>query len=803
MQPKQCFSRVPAFLGAFCLALPVYGVLAEGKTGAGKNRALAASTGSASAASGAAGQVKAITTNVGVGTTSAPTAAELQVTVLAPSDPSNPQYKVVGDGFKRRLMLTFDPKGLGSAASTTQLTIEVEPLEDSKGESVSATLSRLPLEKGAAPSSAAVTIPAPVTSPVELKLDARIPLLDDYQGYLKFHFDGHPVQVKAFKVTRSEAELPLQVYSYRTHSSFGDQHVIFTAESKIPGSLSGVTPSLVSLSPVASAAASGTSVTPADAASAVKRNASYDKVTFSQVPATTDGKLSIGGRGPFEFEMVIPGLSDAGLYIGQVAFTSDTYKRETLSFLLAVRWGWWWALGLALLGATIAAITQYLSSDQRPRLAIRQLAAQLLWQCDAMRKQFSFDATEQSVLQAIEGRILAIQADAQQKGTPDAGWLQTSQTKLQAEADKLNGFAAWVTARRQYASTQTLDPTTKLSLAQSLATAQTALQSNDPLDPTAKALLNGLSTNIVSAQHDAFGTPLNDLLAQIQAERTKVDLASPAYGRFSDALLSAQQADAALRLNHFDEFTAAFDAAGTRFAQAQGIALRAQLPPNAESTALVTWAPVLQALTKLEAATSSSQAQSVYKDAYDQFIGAQAVKVAADVEADGPIAQSASAAGLLAVTRQLQDVRDAMASLGGPAAVFSTQALSHVMNLRRIVLDSVVAGGASPDVSAAHSLPSDVVVPTLTPVAKVLHVPALQTGVHDDLSGLEIRSKLTNWLITGSAVAVAGVVAVAYLWLPNPVWGTPVDFISALFWGLGVHSLSTATFSSVLTQFGK
>ena len=318
------------------------------------------------------------------------------------------------------------------------------------------------------------------------------------------------------------------------------------------------------------------------------------------------------------------------------------------------------------------------------------------------------------------------------------------------------------------------------------------------------SLLDGNQhTDIVSAQHDAFVTPLNDLLSQIKTERAKVDPASLASSRFNDALQSTQQADAALKLNHFDDFTTAFDAAGTRFAQAQGAALRAQLPPNAESTALTTWAPVIQALTRLDAATNSAQAQAIYQDGYGQFVKAQAVKVLDDVNKNGPIAQAALAAGLSDATDQLENARVAMTSIGGVDAAFSEVALRHAMSFRKLALDSVVAGGASPDVSAAHSLPTNVVVPTLVRISQVLHVPSMQTGVHDDLSGLKIRSKLTNWLITGCAVTVASVVAVAYLWLPNPVWGQPADLISAVFWGLGVHSLSTATFSSVLTQFGK
>jgi hypothetical protein len=67
----------------------------------------------------------------------------------------------------------------------------------------------------------------------------------------------------------------------------------------------------------------------------------------------------------------------------------------------------------------------------------------------------------------------------------------------------------------------------------------------------------------------------------------------------------------------------------------------------------------------------------------------------------------------------------------------------------------------------------------------------------DHPQNLWMRIRAGDFVADALTVVVAAVIGMYTIWVPNPIWGTPLDFVAAFFWGLGLGEVGKAAFGGI------
>lgn len=699
--------------------------------------------------------------------TPAPSSADA-VSVLEFSSTAPVSFATTVPKFQRRLALSIAPR-----RDKAQVTVEAGAFEARDGTSIPVAVSIVGAT-GAPSSASSVEIALAAGQQLfEVRLAATLPQQGDYTGYLSLKLGDAGVQLRAIKVTFSLPDVPVQVgAAYRVpgkHFFSDDGDLAIQLAGPSDTNLADVTATIRELQRVTS---------PSE-----KVMAAYKAVSFLPEPKRT--KMTLDKGTPASMYLDVSDLA-AGSYSGKLTVAAPDYKAKDEPISFVIRSSWFLAFILVTLGAGISAAIQYYATFRQPRLLVRDSASRLEQDMDDLERQLVLDRDESMVMQRLRDKV-DFYIEQSFQGSLPKGWLALAQAGLKGVEGKLAAFPDWVYARRALAEVD-LPTATRAALQQDLDNSQAAIENDADLATAAIATLDGLLSKIQTARRNALTEPVTTLSAQIDKE-TGTSSSVEAKKEFATAKSAADAAIRALTVSDIAAYRARFNEAGTGYARGKGLELESHLPLPATPL----WEPVRHLLSQLSAASDARTADALYNQAYDVFTKVQAPAATNDVTmlegAGGGQQVSNALADAMAV------VRDARAS--SRAFGFALKDFHTLSEGRSKALD-ILGPAAGLQVTAASAVPErGAAVPSLPGqllVQRFGYASKRRLGSRAS-AGRELR--WYDYVITGVAVLISGLLGVVLVWVPDSDWGQLFDLFAAVLWGLGLHTIGGSTFVGI------
>lgn len=691
------------------------------------------------------------------------------VTVLEFSSTAPVAFSTVVPKFQRRLVMSIAPR-----KEKTHVTVATGALEGRDGTTIPLDITPATAKPAAPAPCGCVEVPlVSGQQSFEVRLVATLPQQGDYTGYVSLKLGDGAVQLRSIKVTYALLDIPVQAGAvYRVagkHAYSPDGALGIQLSGPSDGQLTGVTATVRELQRMPS---------PSEKVAARYRVASLTTESYRK-------EVTLDKGVPQAMYLNVDDL-EAGSYTGKLTLAAPGYKAKDETVAFVIRSSWFLAFILVTVGAGVSAAIQHYATFRQPRLVVRDGANRLEREMDDLERQLVLDRDESAVMQRLRDKVDDYFEQSYQGSLPK-DWLGLAQTGLKVVEGKLEAFPDWVDARRALAEVD-LPAANRAALQKDLDDSQAAIEGDTELGAAAKATLDGLLNKIQAARRDALTEPVTVLSGQIDKEASTTS--SVVAGKeFAAAKSAADAAIRALTVSDIPAYRARFDEAGIAYARGKGLELESHLPTPATPQ----WDSVRQLLSQLSAASDARTADVLYNQAYDAFTKVQAAAAADDLTmlqgaGGGPKVDSALADAM-------NVVRSARAS--SRAFGFALEDFRTLADGRNKALD-ILGPGAGLQVKAAFDVPErGAAVPNLPGqlMTQRFNSASRRRARNRGAAGRELR--WYDYLITGVAVIASGVLGVVLIWVPDNDWGQVSDFLAAVLWGLGLHTVGSSTFIGI------
>jgi hypothetical protein len=632
---------------------------------------------------------------------------------------------------------------------------------------------------------------------VHLEVTADLPVSGTYVSAITLTYGGKRTSVP-LKVTRTRPALPVEISGLDQVRGVGeDVELWMTVESKSAQSLKLYGPQVTELALVAE--------------DKTRSQARFDRLEVrsenEQEPLTQPFTLEPGRD--TRLKLTVLGLEDAGAYTGKVRLKADDHESSSKDLSLVVKKSGWTAVGLIFFGVLVSYLLRLYAVGTRPRIVRRRRLVSLLADLQEIADGLQGEPVEreQKLLTRLRRRLETLDEDL------GLGTERKADDILSAFEAQLALLPDWINLGRRIDALE--PPSLRKDLLAKLGTVTLVLEQALPTaDETTAA-----ATTLKQLENDIPAAVQKELQTRLDAFATQVQQPSVLLSAAGRQRLAAEVEPTLREAKDLAQDLGKLTAAQDKLLQARGAYARvlaqdlaantaaATLPPGADANRWAVWQKdVQERVDRSLRETDPERAVELYEAVSAVFLTGLAQAWAENIDQRILVVQADPALGddqkkdLAARLRgladrmrnaaaQAEERRASEAAKGYAEAKKDLETLVAEQRQKGVQMGAPLAAGSAPE--PPPDIPGTVAEGTIFPVLPIVE------GERPTTRQLAWRLFLGDVAFTLVILVIAVLFGLQLLWSSKATWGGMDDYLIAVLWGLGLHTVSGSAFEGI------
>lgn len=490
--------------------------------------------------------------------------------------------------------------------------------------------------------------------------------------------------------------------------------------------------------------------------------------------------ITVDSGKPTLIELAIDGLALPGMYEGTIRFAPPGFQPVSKQFKFGVRDPYWVAIFFIFLGVALSLVVLIYGSTIRPRLLAQQRMTTILLMLRDESARAAGDADAEALVRVVRNNLERRWNDAQSQR-------RAITTELDVFELVVPGLASWIQVHKQLLQVRPVE--VRDALMPTLVDAAVAFKNPTPDLTKVQSVIND-----VGGLPERIKTKIREMLTK-QVDDLTAKLAQYPDASVLEIAASVTAAKEKIAHGYIEEAIRLVEAARLRYATILADELIKRVAGSAtppEGMDQEAWDALKRATTRAATIVSATDdpedatvrlfaAAGPYVVGLSNAIEQSATDSIPDQAKRKPILDAAEAAK----TAVAQSVADGLTKLDAAAKLYENAIAGPGQTMGS--MSASLASLAATAFGAAPGGPSFDMIGSFGygPPASDLDQPGTARTTARQLGLYDI-------IVSAIIVVVACLTGLQMLWVSNPVWGGPANYLAAFVWGFAIDQFSHA-----------